>query len=109
MDQPEADPFDLLCHVAFQSPVRTRRERADTLRREQRKFFEKFQPEARQILNEVLEKYVESGVAQFKIPEIFKLPPLVRHGNVIEISKKFGTPQKLRLALSQMQAMLYAA
>jgi type I restriction enzyme R subunit len=109
MEQPEADPFDLLCNVAFQAPIRSRKERADFVRREQKKFFEKFSPEAREILNEILDKYVESGIAQFKMPEIFKLPPLVRHGNVMEISKKFGTPQKLTSALSNLQTMLYAA
>lgn len=108
MDQAEADPFDLLCHVAFQAPLRTRKERADHLRREQKKFFEKFAPEAREILNEILDKYVESGIAQFRIPEVFKIPPLIRHGNTMEISKKFGSPVKLRNALKRMQAMLYA-
>lgn len=106
--QPEADPFDLLCHIAFRSPLRTRRERSDYLRKEQREFFEKFSPEAREILNEILDKYVELGIAQFKMPEVFYLPPLVKHGNVMEISKKFGGTEKLRNALANMQTMLYA-
>jgi len=107
--QPDADPFDLLCHIAFQSPLRTRRERSDYLRKDQRRFFEKFSPEARQILDEILEKYVDLGVAQFRIPEILKVPPILKHGNPQEISKKFGGTEKLRSALSNMQAMLYAA
>lgn len=107
--QSEADPFDMLCHIAFHSPLRTRRERSDYLRKEQREFFEKFSPEARDILNELLEKYVELGIAQFKMPEVFYLPPLVKHGNVIEISKKFGGTEKLKTALANMQAMLYDA
>ncbi len=106
--QPESDPFDMLCHIAFHSPLRTRRERSDYLRKEQREFFEKFSPEAREILNEILDKYVELGIAQFKMPEVFHLPPLVRHGNAMEISRKFGGTEKLRTALANMQAMLYA-
>ncbi len=106
--QPESDPFDLLCHIAFHSPLRTRRERSDYLRKEQRKFFEKFSPEARQILNEILDKYVELGVAQFKMPEILRLPPIVRHGNPLEISRLFGGVKQLRFALASMQARLYA-
>lgn len=106
--QTEADPFDMLCHIAFHSPLRTRRERSDYLRKEQREFFEKFSPEAHEILNEILDKYVELGIAQFKMPEVFHLPPLVRHGNVMEISRKFGGTEKLRIALADMQAMLYA-
>jgi type I restriction enzyme R subunit len=105
---PQVDPFDLLCNIAFQAPLRTRRERSDQLRREKRKFFEKFTPEARQILNEILDKYVEHGLAQFKMPEILKIPPILQHGNPLEISRKFGGEKYLRSALSQMQAMLYA-
>ena len=105
----EADPFDLLCHVAFQAPLRTRRERSDHLRKDQRKFFEKFSPEARQILEEILDKYVESGVAQFRLPDILRLPPIVRHGNTLEISRKFGGTQRLQKALANMQARLYAS
>jgi type I restriction enzyme R subunit len=105
---PQVDPFDLLCNIAFQAPLRTRRERSDQLRREKRKFFEKFTPEARQILNEILDKYVEHGLAQFKMPEILKIPPILQHGNPLEISRKFGGEKYLRSALSQMQTMLYA-
>jgi type I restriction enzyme R subunit len=108
LNQPDADPFDLICHVAFQSPIYTRRERSDRLRRDERAFFEKFTPEARQILNEILDKYIEAGVAQFKMPDILKLPPIVQHGNTLEIVRKFGSDEKLRNALNQLQTMLYA-
>jgi type I restriction enzyme R subunit len=104
----EVDPFDLLCNIAFQAPLRTRRERSDQLRREQAKFFNKFSPEARQILGEILDKYVEHGLAEFKMPEVLKIPPIVQHGNPLEISRKFGGEKQLRSALEQMQAMLYA-
>ncbi|MEW5938930.1 MAG: EcoAI/FtnUII family type I restriction enzme subunit R [Chloroflexota bacterium] len=107
LNQPNADPFDLICHIAFQSPIFTRRERSDRLRREERKFFEKFTPEARQILDEILEKYVEAGVSQFQMPDILRLPPISIHGNPMEISRKFGGAEKLRSALEQLQAMLY--
>jgi type I restriction enzyme R subunit len=73
--QPDADPFDLLCHVAFNAPLRTRRERAEVLRREQKGFFDGYGPKAHQVLNDILEKYIDYGVAQFQIPEILKVPP----------------------------------
>jgi type I restriction enzyme R subunit len=107
LNQPEADPFDLICHVAFQSPIFTRKERSDRLKREERKFFEKFTPEARQILDEILEKYVEAGVSQFRMPDILYLSPMLKHGNPMEISQKFGGTENLRGALEQLQAMLY--
>lgn len=107
--QPDADPFDLLCHVAFNAPLRSRRERAERLRKEEKVFFERYRPEARQILDQILEKYAEHGTAQFKIPEILKVPPISNHGNVLEIADKFGGPDPLRKALAEMQNLLYAA
>jgi len=105
--QPEADPFDLLCFVAWSAPLRTRRERAERLRKGRRDFFERFQPEAREILQEILDKYIEHGTAQFKVPDILKVPPIDRHGNVVEIVRKFGDAEALRAALKEMQNLLY--
>ena len=108
-NQPEADPFDLLCHLAFNGPLRTRRERADRVRKEERSFFDKFAPEAKAILSELLEKYAEHGTAQFVIPDVLKVPPISERGNVIEIAKLFGGAEKLREAVAELQALLYAA
>jgi type I restriction enzyme R subunit len=106
--QPEADPFDLLCYVAFNAPLRTRRERAEQLRKGRVDFWEGFKPEARAILEEILEKYVEHGPAQFKVPDILKVDPISVHGNVLEIADKFGGAEHLRTAIEGMQYLLYA-
>mgnify|MGYP000931120305 CR=1 FL=1 len=105
--QPDADPFDLLCYVAYNAPIRTRRERAERLRKGRVDFWEYFQPEARQILGEILEKYIDHGVAQLTVPEILKVPPISGHGNVLEIAAKFGGPEQLRTAVAKMQTLLY--
>lgn len=105
--QPEADPFDLLCYVAYNAPLRTRRERAERLRKGRVDFWGRFRPEARQILEEILDKYIEYGTAQFKVPDILKVPPISNHGNVLEIADKFGGPEQLRAALEDMQRLLY--
>ncbi|MDY0356168.1 MAG: DEAD/DEAH box helicase family protein [Sedimentisphaerales bacterium] len=107
--QTDADPFDLLCHVAYSAPLRTRRERATSLKQEQKAFFEQYGPQARTILDELLEKYAEHGVAQFRLPDILKVPPISNHGNVIEIAGYFGGPEKLSDAVNRLQALLYAA
>lgn len=107
--QPDADPFDLLCHVAYSAPIRSRRERAEAARREGTAFFGKFTNGAREVLAELLEKYVEFGTAQFQIPDILKVPPLSEHGNVIEIAGLFGGPDQLREAVGELQQLLYAA
>lgn len=108
-NQPDADPFDLLCHVAFNAPLRTRRERADRLRREKKDFFDQYGPKARAVLEELLEKYADHGVAQFVLPDVLHLPPISEHGNVMEIAALFGGPAQLREAVNQLQTMLYAA
>jgi type I restriction enzyme, R subunit len=107
--QPDADPFDLLCHLAFNAPLRTRRERAELLRREKQDFFDRHGPEARIILQELLDKYAEHGTAQFVIPDVLEVPPLSAHGNVVEIAKAFGGTEKLVEAVYELQTLLYAA
>jgi type I restriction enzyme, R subunit len=107
--QPDADPFDLLCHVAYSAPIRSRRERAEAARIDGKAFFDRFTNGAREVLNELLEKYVEFGTAQFQIPDILKVPPLSQHGNVIEIAELFGGPEQLRGAVGELQQLLYAA
>lgn len=108
-NQPEADPFDLLCHLAFNGPLRTRRERADRVKKDEKLFFERYAPEARSILNDLLDKYADHGTAQFLIPDVLKVPPISDRGNVIEIARLFGGPEKLREAVNELQALLYAA
>ena len=108
-NQPDADPFDLLCHVAFNAPLRTRRERAEMLRNEKKDFFDQYGTDARTVLDEMLDKYVEYGTAQFQIPEILKVPPISERGTVPQIAGLFGGAEKLRSAVQQMQTLLYAA
>jgi len=107
--QPDADPFDLLCHVAYNAPLRTRRERAERLRKDRKDFFDSYGPEARAILEELLEKYSDHGTAQFRLPDILRVPPISEHGNVSEIAGHFGGAKRLREAVNQLQALLYAA
>ena len=107
--QEDADPFDLLCHVAYNVPLRTRRQRVERLKKGKVDFFDYFSPEARQILDEILDKYIEHNVAQFKLPDILNVNPISRHGNVIEISAKFNGPERLKEALDQLQTFLYSS
>jgi len=105
---PEADPFDLLCHFAFSSPIRTRRERADRIKREEKEFLDKFVGEARDILDEIMNKYIEYGVEQIDV-NILKVPPISSRGNIMEISQFFGGPEQLRSMLVDFQSLLYAS
>ena len=108
-DQPDADPLDLICHLAFNAPVRTRRERAQRLRSEKRDFFQQFGTDARQVLDELLDKYTDHGTTQFVIPDVLEVPPINQHGNVMEIAQLFGGATKLRDVVNELQTLLYAA
>ncbi len=107
--QPEADPFDLLCHLAFNAPLRTRRERAQQLRTRQPDVFTKYGLEGRAILEELLEKYAAHGEAEFVLPDVLKVPPISNHGQVADIIRLFGGADQLRAAVTELQEQLYAA
>jgi type I restriction enzyme, R subunit len=106
---PDADPLDLLCHLAFNAPLRTRRERVERLARGQQDFFDRYAPEARLILQGLLDKYAEHGLTQLKLPEVLKVPPISDHGNPSEIARVFGGTAALREAVEELQSRLYAA
>ncbi len=106
--RPDADPFDLLCHLAFDAPLLTRRERAERLRRDDRDFFDQFGSEARRILTALLEKYAQHGLTEFTLPDALRVPPLSDLGTVAEITKFFGGGDNLRAAVDELQSRLYA-
>jgi type I restriction enzyme R subunit len=107
--RPDADPFDLLCHPAYNAPLWTRKERAERLRRERKDFFDQYGPEVRAILDELLDKYAAHGTSQFVLPDVLEVPPISAHGNVVEIAGLFGGSEKLIEALDRLQTLLYAA
>jgi type I restriction enzyme R subunit len=105
--QPDADPLDLLCHLAFGTDLRTRKQRAEHLRKNKPDFFDQYGPEAREILSALLDKYTDFGPSQFSIPDALQLPPISERGNVMEIAKLFGGATQMKQAVDQLQAMLY--
>lgn len=109
MKQPEADPFDLLCHVAFNVPLRTRKERAERVRLAETTFFGQYTAKARAILLTLLDKYAEHGAEQLAFPDVLKVSPISNYGNIIEIAGLFGGADKLKAAVEQLHTLLYAA
>lgn len=106
-DQPDADPFDLLMHIAFNSPLKTRRERADYVKRAKKDYFDKYDDDAREIITMLLDKYTEFGVTQLTDPNILKIPPISLKGSISEIAKYFGGAKKLLQVLNDLQRFLY--
>jgi type I restriction enzyme R subunit len=106
-NQPDADPLDLLCHLAFGMPLRTRKERADHLRKHQPDFFDHYGPEARHILAALLDKYTDFGPSEFSIPDALQVSPISAHGNVMEIADLFGGALPMKQAVDRLQTLLY--
>lgn len=107
--QPDADPFDLLIHVAFNAPLRSRRERAEAVRREHQDFLNAYGSHAREVLDYLLDKYTDYGVAQLTDLHILDLPDVPVQGTVIEIANFFGGVDELKGAARQLQELIYAA
>ena len=109
LGHPESDPLDLLVFAAWNGPVVSRRDRTNRLRRDQAEFLERFVPEARAVLEELLEKYAEHGIGQLDDLRILEVPPLPDYGTPVEIADSFGGAEGLRAAVEELQRLLYAA
>jgi type I restriction enzyme R subunit len=107
-EQPDADPLDLLCHIAFDAPLRTRKQRAEYLRKNKLDFFDQYGPEAKAVLNILLDKYTQHGPKQFVIPDTLQIPPISNYGNVMEIAEMFGGASLMKEAVDTLQTLLYS-
>jgi type I restriction enzyme R subunit len=101
----DLDPFDLICHVAFDRPPLTRRERADNVRK--RDVFTKYGPQARAVLEGLLQKYQDEGVLNLDDPRILQIPPFDAMGTPIQLIKQFGARSDFERAVHELQAALY--
>ena len=108
-EQPDADPFDLLCHLAWNAPLRTRRERAEQARRRVQDLFAQHGDTAREILSLMLDRYIERGIFQFQaLSELMKVQPFDRYGSPAEIAvRHFGGVNGMKDAVAQLQTALY--
>ncbi|WHZ11948.1 MAG: Type I restriction-modification system, restriction subunit R [Burkholderiaceae bacterium] len=108
-EQPDADPFDLLCHLAWNAPLRTRRQRAEAAKRQTQDLFAQYGDTAREILTLLLDRYVERGIIQFNaLSELMKVQPFDRYGTPAEIATRhFGGVPAMREAVTRLQTALY--
>jgi len=108
-EQPDADPFDLLCHLAWNAPLLTRRQRAERARKATQDLFAQYGDTAREVLSLLLDKYVERGIIQFNaLSDLMKVQPFDRYGSPSEIaSRHFGGVKGLKEAVSRLQTAIY--
>lgn len=102
----DMDPFDLICHVAFDQPPLTRKERADNVKK--RNYFGQYSEAAQTVLNNLLEKYADSGVSEIESKDVLKITPFDQMGRPLEIKKSaFGGKEQYEQALSELEQALY--
>jgi type I restriction enzyme R subunit len=101
----DLDPFDLICHVAFDRPPLTRRERADNVRK--RDVFTKYGPQARAVLEALLTKYQDEGSTGLDDPRILQIAPFDAMGTPLQLIKQFGTRADFERAVHELQSALY--
>jgi len=102
----DCDAFDLICHVAFDQPALTRRERAEQLKK--RNYFTKYGEQARKVLEALLEKYADTGIENIDDIKILTLDPFSKMGTPSELVSAFGGKSGYIAALHELENQLYA-
>lgn len=101
----DLDPFDLICHVAFDEPALTRRERAENVRK--RDVFTRYGEQARAVLEALLDKYADEGVLNLDDTNVLKIAPISGMGTPVQLVKAFGGKSGFEAAVHDMQEELY--
>jgi len=101
----EVDLFDLICHVAFDQPPLTRRERANNVKK--RNYFTKYGEQSRKVLEALLEKYADEGITNIESMDVLKVKPLDEFGGPLEIISQFGGKGKYMEAIKDLENELY--
>jgi type I restriction enzyme R subunit len=99
------DPFDLVCHVVFDQPPLTRRERAERVQK--RHIFARYGEKARAVLQALLQKYADSGIRSVESLDILKVDPLTTFGTPVEIINLFGGKNNYLAAIHELETELY--
>jgi len=99
------DVFDLVCHIAFDQPPLTRKERAENVKK--RDIFAKYGAQARAVLEALLQKYSDDGISNVESMEILRVDPLSGFGTPIEIISIFGGKEGYQKAIQELEAELY--
>lgn len=102
----EYGDFDLICHIAYDQPPLTRAERANNVKK--RNYFTKYGDQARAVLNALLDKYADEGIATIESPRVLKLKPFDNMGTPVEIiNNVFGGKAKYENALYELEQALF--
>lgn len=101
------DPFDLICHVAYEAKPLTRKERANNVKK--RNYFTKYGEKAQSVIKSLLDKYADDDLLTIESLDVLKLDPLNKLGSPLEIINAFGGKENYIQALKELENELYKA
>lgn len=101
----DMDAFDLICHVAFDQPALTRKERANNVRK--RNYFTKYSALAQKVLSSLLDKYEDEGIVSIETGSVLKVQPLNQLGGPVELVKAFGKRKDFDEAMKELENQIY--
>jgi type I restriction enzyme R subunit len=99
------DLFDLICHIAYDKPPLTRKERADNVKK--RNYFTKYGEQSQKVLEALLDKYADEGIENMESIEVLRIKPFDEFGSPVEIIKQFGSKEKYMQAIKELKQELY--
>ena len=101
----DVDDFDFICHVAFDKKPLTRRERANNVKK--RDFLSRYSGIARQVLDALLDRYMDEGIYEIEKTEILKLEPFRQMGKPAKIAQAFGGKDAYQQAIRELEQAIY--
>jgi type I restriction enzyme R subunit len=101
----QVDLFDLICHVAYDQPPLTRKERANNVKK--RNYFTKYGEQAKKVLEALLDKYADEGIENIESIEVLRVNPFDEIGSPLEIISEFGSKEKYLQAVRELEIELY--
>ncbi|OPB98010.1 EcoAI/FtnUII family type I restriction enzme subunit R [Elizabethkingia occulta] len=102
----ECDLFDIICHVAFDQPPLTRKERANNVKK--RNYFTKYGDQTKAVLEALIDKYADEGIENIESIEILKVNPISEYGSPLEIIKLFGGRNQYLDAVKELEKEIYS-
>ena len=103
----DVDDFDFICHVAFDKKPLTRRERVNKVKK--RDFLSKYSGAAREVLEALLDKYMNTGIYEIEKTEVLKLDPFVKMGRPAKIASYFGGKDGYLKAVKELENEIYTS
>lgn len=101
----QVDLFDLICHIAYDQPPLTRKERANIVKK--RNYFSKYGEQARKVMETLLDKYADEGVVNIESIDVLRVKPFDDFGSPLEIIKEFGSKRNYLEAVKELEIELY--